>query len=292
MADPADPRLRDFTRLTDVALRRVREPAEGLFIAEGELVVARAFAAGYPPRALLCEERFAHRMAELAGAATGLPAGPVYAAPAEVLRLVTGFHVHRGVLGSFARRPLPSPAQLLAAGRRLLAVEDSNNPTNLGAIARSAAGLGIDGLLLSPGCADPLYRRCVRVSMGAVLSLPYGRCSDWPGELIAPGFALLALTPDPDAEPLSQVVAGLPAEQRVILLLGAEGPGLSEPARRAAERSVRIPMRPGVDSLNVAAAAAIACYELTRPAGPPAVANATPPLATRYVAPCASGDRR
>lgn len=258
VAAAGDPRLADFTRLTDVALRQSREPAEGLFIAEGEPVLARALAAGYRPRAVLCDARYAQRCVELLDNFAAEPDVPVYSGSADLLSDVTGFHVHRGVLGSLGRRPVPSVAALLARCRRVIAVEDSNNPTNLGAIFRSAAGLGIDGLLLSPSCADPLYRRCVRVSMGGVFAVPYARCADWPGDLDAPGFRVLALTPGPAARPIGEAARAGPG--RVILLLGAEGPGLSAAALAAADELVRIPMAPGTDSLNLAAAAAIGAY--------------------------------
>lgn len=253
-----DPRLADFTRLTDVALRQAREPAEGLFIAEGEPVLARALHAGYRPRAVLCDERYAERCLQLLAGHPAARDVPVFTGSAPLLNDVTGFHVHRGVLGSLSRAALPPPARLLDRCRRVIAVEDSNNPTNLGSIFRSAAALGMHGVLLSPSCADPLYRRCVRVSMGGVFSVPYARCTDWPGDLVVPGFRLVALTPDPGAPPVDEVAAT--AHGRVILLVGAEGPGLSAAALAAAHERARIPMAGGTDSLNVAAAAAIGCY--------------------------------
>lgn len=167
------------------------------------------------------------------------------------------------------RRPLPAAATLLAIGTRLLVLEDLNNPTNVGAVFRCAAALGIDAVLLSPRCADPLYRRAVRVSIGAVLTMPYTRIHDWPAGLAqvrAGGYRLLAPAPDRTAPAL-----GAPSSvtERLALVLGAEGPGLSAQARREATCAVRIPMAPGVDSLNVAAAAAIACFLVgARPARP------------------------
>ncbi|HYT25574.1 MAG TPA: RNA methyltransferase, partial [Actinomycetota bacterium] len=182
-----------------------------------------------------------------------------------VLEAVTGFHVHRGALASVARPPLPDAPTLLAGACRLAVLEDVNNPTNLGALFRSAAALGMGGVLLSPGCADPLYRRAVRVSMGEVLAVPYARLAPWPAalaEVRAAGFELLALTPAAGAEPLDRVEVG--PRDRVAVLLGAEGPGLTPAALAAAGRAVRIPMAAGVDSLNVAAAAAVAFWVLGR----------------------------
>jgi tRNA G18 (ribose-2'-O)-methylase SpoU len=256
IAEASDPRLTDYARLTDVALRRRHEPATGMFIAEGELVLRRAVAAGYSVRSMLLLPRYAAELEPLAGGA------PVYLGSAETLAAITGFDVHRGVLAALNRRPLPAPASLMSASRRLLVLEGLSNPTNAGAIFRCAAALGIDAVLLSPDCVDPLYRRAVRVSMGAVFAVPYARLSNWPGDLVAvreAGFRLLALTPDPSASPLTAPAA---AEARLALMLGAEGPGLSAAARERADRSVRIPMAAGVDSLNVAAAAAIACFLL------------------------------
>lgn len=257
ITDPDDERIADYRALTDVELRTRWEPPHGLFIAEGELVLRRALRAGYRPRSYLLDVKRVAVLGEL-------PDAPVYAASQEVLRQITGFHVHRGVLASFHRRPLPEPEELLATARRLVVCEDVNTHTNLGMIFRSVAGLGMDGVLLSPSCADPLYRRAVRVSMGEVFAIPYARLTPWPAgldRLRAAGFSLLALTPAADAVPLHRV----PAEHRVrpALLLGAEAPGLSEAAIAAADLSVSIPMQRGVDSLNVAAATAVACWELT-----------------------------
>ena len=253
--DPADPRVRDYVGLTDIALRRRLEPAGGLFIAEGELVVRRALRAGYRPRSLLLGHRWGEIFADV-------PA-PRFLASQHVLDATTGFHVHRGVLGSFERRPLPGVESILSRCRRLAVLEQVNSSTNLGAIFRSAAALGMDAVLLDPQSCDPLYRRAVRVSMGEVFAIPYARIASWPGELDRlreRGFKLLALTPDPLAEPLHRLdPAGL---GRVALLIGAEGPGLSSGALEAADRWVRIAMAGEVDSLNVAVAAAVAFYVL------------------------------
>jgi tRNA G18 (ribose-2'-O)-methylase SpoU len=258
VTDPEDERIADYRALTDVELRTRWEPPHGLFIAEGELVLRRALRAGYTPRSYLLDVT---RAATLAG----LPGAPVYAADQQVLRRTTGFHVHRGVLASFHRRPLPAAGQVLAAARRVLVCEDVNNHTNLGAIFRTAAGLGMGAVLLSPSCADPLYRRSVRVSMGEVFAVPYATLAPWPdglGQVRAAGFTVLAMTPAAGAVPIHRLAAAHRA--RPALLLGAEGPGLSGPALAAADLAVTIPMRAGVDSLNVAAAAAVACWELAR----------------------------
>jgi tRNA G18 (ribose-2'-O)-methylase SpoU len=264
ITDPDDPRLADYRCLTDVDLRVAFEPPHGLFIAEGELVLGRAVAAGYELRSVLVD---AKRVDQVAGVLAGQPGVPVYAANPAVLAATTGFHVHRGILASVRRRPLTDVPALLAGSRRLAVLEDVNNHTNLGAIFRCAAALGIDGVLLSPSCADPLYRRSVRVSMGEVFAVPYARADSWPGALAdvrAAGFSVLALTPDPDAVALDRL--GEADRARPALLLGAEGPGLSRGALTGSDVAVRIPMQRGVDSLNVAAAAAVAFWEICRDA--------------------------
>ncbi len=260
ITDPDDERLADYRALTDVELRTRFEPPHGLFIAEGELVLRRALRAGYRLRSLLVD---AKRIDQVADVDTG--GAPLYAASPEVLRATTGFHVHRGLLASFHRRPLPSAAQILTAAQRVAVLEDVNTHTNVGAIFRGAAALGIDGVLLSPSCADPLYRRSVRVSMGQVFAVPYAHLTPWPGGLRAvrdAGYTLLALTPAAYASPIQRLTEA--DRRRPALLLGAEGPGLSGSALAACDRRVAIPMRNGVDSLNVAAAAAVAFWELTR----------------------------
>ena len=259
ISDPDDDRLGDYRALTDLELRIKWEQPNGLFIAEGELVLRRALRAGYPPRSYLVDAKRVDQLADLPGDA------PVYAATPDVLERATGFHVHRGVLASFHRLPLRTAEQVLPTARRVAILEDVNNHTNIGAIFRGAAALGIDAVLLSPTCADPLYRRSVRVSMGEVFAVPYARLEPWPDGLARvreAGFTVLALTPAADAIPLQR----LPAEQRArtALLLGAEGPGLSRNALAASDVPVKIPMRRGVDSLNVAAAAAVAFWELGR----------------------------
>jgi tRNA G18 (ribose-2'-O)-methylase SpoU len=259
ITDPDDDRLGDYRALTDLELRTRWEPPNGLFIAEGELVLRRALRAGYRPRSYLIDAKRVGQLADVPGDA------PVYAATPDVLERATGFHVHRGVLASFHRLPLRTADDVVAAARRVAILEDVNNHTNIGAVFRGAAALGIDAVLLSPTCADPLYRRSVRVSMGEVFAVPYARLEPWPDGLDrvrTAGFTVLALTPAPEAVPLQHL--GRDQRERAALLLGAEGPGLSRHALAASDVPVRIPMRRGVDSLNVAAAAAVAFWELGR----------------------------
>ena len=259
ITEPDDPRLGDYRALTDLELRTRWELPNGLFIAEGELVLRRALRAGYRPRSYLIDAKRVGQLADLPDDA------PVYAAAPAVLDSVTGFHVHRGVLASFHRLPLLTAGDLLATARRVAILEDINNHTNIGAVFRDAAALGVDAVLLSPTCADPLYRRSVRVSMGEVFAVPYARLEPWPDALATvreAGFTVLALTPAPDAVPLQRLKPD--QRERAALLLGAEGPGLSRHALAASDVPVKIPMRRNVDSLNVAAAAAVAFWELGR----------------------------
>lgn len=263
--DPDDPRIADFVGLRDRELagprvRRRRDPANGLFVAEGDIVVERALRAGYRLRAALVD---ATRTAPLPA---GVPDdAPVYAATPPVLRRITGLGVHRGMLATFERRPVPPPEELLAASRRVVVLERVSNPTNLGVIVRSAAGLGIDGLLLDPTCTNPLYRRVSRVAMGEGYAFPWSWLPALPEGLApvrAAGFRVLAMTPDPAATPIDEVAVG--EAERVALVFGAEGPGLSAAALAAADERVGIPMRGGVDSLNVGVAAGIAFWVLGR----------------------------
>jgi tRNA G18 (ribose-2'-O)-methylase SpoU len=257
----SDPRLADYVRLTDVHLRRSLEAPRGLFVAEGEKVIMRAIGAGYPLRSLLVTQ---DKLDALAGLAASCP-GPVYLVAPEVAEELTGYRVHRGALASMQRLPLPPVAEVVRGARRIVVLEDIVDHTNVGAIFRCAAALGFDAVVLAPRCADPLYRRSVRVSMGAVFAVPYARMPDWReglGGLRCAGFRLLALTPAAEAVPIAEVAAG--PDSRLALLLGTEGDGLSARWRGQADLPVRIPMRRGVDSLNVASAAAIACYLLAR----------------------------
>jgi tRNA G18 (ribose-2'-O)-methylase SpoU len=257
--DPDDPRLADYRALTDVALRTKLEPPNGLFIAEGALVIERALSAGYDMRSAVMTPQWLDRTAPL----LAIVDAPVYVGSDAVLHALTGFHVHRGALAAMHRKPLPAFADVLRRCRRLVVIEDLVNHTNLGAIFRAAAALGMDGVVLSPSSADPLYRRAVRVSMGAVFAVPYARAPNWPHSLEAmraAGFRMLALTPADDAAALNDVVVA--PEDRIAVVLGTEGAGLSAPAVARCDVRVRIPMAAGIDSLNVASAAAIAFWEL------------------------------
>ncbi len=261
ISDPSDERLRDYVALTDTGLRRVLEPEAGLFVAEGEKVIRRAVAAGYPVRSLLLAERWLPALTDLLDELDG----PVFVAPESVLEAVTGYVVHRGALASMQRLPLPEADDLLAAASRVAVLEGVVDPTNVGAVFRAAAALGMDGVLLDPTCADPLYRRSVKVSMGAVFALSYARLEPWPHGLARvreAGLTILALTPAPDAVTLDELDPRL--TKRCALLLGTEGPGLTPRAMAIADAAVRIPMDHGVDSLNVAAAAAVAFWVVTR----------------------------
>lgn len=263
-----DERLADYVRLRESALRHSLEAAEGLFIAEGAKVIRRAILAGYRPRSFLLARRW---LAELSDLIDAVPDVPVYLVTEQIAEAVTGFHVHRGALASLHRMQRHSVAGLVASARRLVVTEDLADHANVGAVARNAAGLGWDGLLLSPGCADPLYRRAVKVSMGAVLTLPWARMADSTTgleQLHQAGFTVAALALSPAAVSLAAFAAQLQAQPRKLaVLLGTEGHGLSATWLRQADVVVRIPMQAGIDSLNVAAAAAIACYALGEEAG-------------------------
>ena len=280
-----DTRLADYTRLTDVGLRTHLEAEHGLFIAEGTKVITRAVAAGYPVRSILLGKSRLADLPALTDAATAATAtaAPVYVVPDEVAETLTGYRVHRGALASLARKPLPEPPALIEGARRIVVLEDLVDHGNVGAIFRCAAALGVDAVLLSPRCADPLYRRSVKVSMGAVFAIPYARLPAWYDGLAAlksGGFLVLALTPEESATPITTALRSTASHgaanhgaanhgaERVALLLGTEGDGLSARWLHEADEAVRIPMNPaaraaGVDSLNVVAAAAIACHLLT-----------------------------
>ncbi|HSU37895.1 MAG TPA: RNA methyltransferase [Propionibacteriaceae bacterium] len=262
VADAHDPRLSDYVRLRDTSLRRHLESAQGLFIAEGEKVIRRAVSAGYRPRSFLLAERWLTGLEEVLHS---WPEVPVYVVTEDLAEEVTGFHVHRGALASLHREERHSVADLLTR-QRLVVLEDIVDHTNVGAILRNAAALGWDGALLSPRAADPLYRRSIKVSMGAVFSLPWARISDWsgtPARLTDAGFLTVALSLAPDAVDLAQLAADLRPDQRVAIMVGTEGAGLSAHWSAGAAIRAQIPMSAGIDSLNVAAASAIACYSLS-----------------------------
>jgi len=251
--------LADYRRLTDVALRRVTEPEGGLYIAESSKVIERALRAGHVPRSVLMTERW---LADIEPLVDGLE-GEIFVGDAALLETLTGYHLHRGALAAMHRPALPSVESLLAGARRVVVLEDIVDHTNVGAIFRAVAGLGADAVLVTPRCADPLYRRSVRVSMGTVLQVPWTRLPDWPegADLLRDsGFEIAALALADDAVTLDAYAAAPP--EKIALVLGTEGDGLSPAALRAADRVVTIPMLHGVDSLNVAAASAVALWAL------------------------------
>jgi tRNA G18 (ribose-2'-O)-methylase SpoU len=261
--DPRDSRLDDFRDLNSVDRRPDLPTGKGLVIAEGVLVVQRMLVSRYSPRALLGTDR---RLAELADDLAVVPDVPYYRVSPEVMAEVVGFHLNRGVLAAASRVPEPTVTDVVADARTIAVLEGVNDHENLGSIFRNGAGLGVDAVVFGSGCADPLYRRAVRVSMGHALLVPFARSVDWPADLAMlreRGFRLLAMTPDPGADPLSTAMAKV-RDEPVAVLVGAEGPGLSERAMRASDMRVRIPMSRGTDSLNVATAAALAFYERIR----------------------------
>ena len=255
-----DERLADYRDLRDVELRKHVEAENGLFLAEGEKVVRRAVEAGYRPRSFLMAERWLDGLADVIDGTDA----PCYVVSEALAEEVTGFHVHRGALASLARTPLPSLADVLVDARSVVVLEDVVDHTNVGAVFRSGAAMGFDAVVLSPRCADPLYRRSVKVAMGAVFSLPWTRLPDWYAALptlSARGFRTVALTLGDGAVPIEDAVRGV---DRLALVLGSEGHGLSERWERSADVRATIPMAPGIDSLNVAAASAVACYVAAR----------------------------
>lgn len=258
--DPEDPRLADYRDLRDVELRKHVEAEHGLFLAEGEKVVRRAVDAGYAPRSFLMAPRWVDGLADVLATTEA----PCFVLPESLVTEVTGFHVHRGALASIERRPLPTVEEVLRDARSVLVLEEIVDHTNVGAIFRSGAALGFDAVLLAPRCADPLYRRSVKVGMGAVFTLPWTRLPEWYDALptlSASGFTTVALTLADDATAIEDAVAGL---DRVALVLGSEGHGLSPRWEQSADRRAIIPMAAGIDSLNVAAASAVACYVTAR----------------------------
>ncbi len=261
VTDPADPRLDDFRDLNSIDRRPDLPTGKGLVIAEGVLVVQRMLVSRFTPRALLGTDR---RLTELGADLDGV-AAPYYRVAADVMADVVGFHLNRGVLASASRPPELSVPQVLEAANTIAVLEGVNDHENLGSIFRNAAGLDVDAIVFGSGCADPLYRRAVRVSMGHALLVPYAWAA-WPEDLEMlrnNEFRLLAMTPDPAARTLADAMTDV-ADQRLAVLVGAEGPGLSERAMRASDMRVRIPMSRGTDSLNVATAAALAFYERAR----------------------------
>lgn len=259
LSHAADPRVSDYTRLTDTQLRRLREPSEGMYIAESSKVLRRAVDAGHTPRSFFLTEKW---LPDLQDVLDRFEDVPVFIGTPEILEEITGFHLHRGALAAMNR---PAPLLLesvLPDARRIAVLEDIVDHTNLGAIFRSAAALGVDAVLVSPRCADPLYRRSIRVSMGAVFQVPWVRLNSWPGQLEEvreQGFVIAGLALTDSAVSLDELSAR--KYERLALVLGTEGEGLSGKTLRLTDCSVRIPMSSGVDSLNVAAAGAVAFWE-------------------------------
>ncbi len=260
VADRSDPRVADYLALSDPEARRRLE--RRILVAEGAVVIEQLVRSPYPVRSVLVTERGLRAVEALLA---GVDA-PVYVATQAVMEAIAGFHFHRGALASADRLPLPDPAEVAADASRLLVVEGVNDHENLGALFRNAAAFGVDGVLLDPTVADPLYRRSVRVSSGHVLRIPFARMPDWPVDSIrslqAVGYEVVALTPSPSADDIRALSPIRATDRRWALVVGAEGDGLSPAALTAADRRVRVPMSPGVDSLNVATAAAIALHHL------------------------------
>jgi len=259
VADASDPRLDAYTQLTDMQLRLRKEPAEGIFLAEGQKVIERALDSGFVPISALMEAKWLPGLAN----SLGEHDCDVFLGDEDLLKSVTGFRLHRGALAAFKRQPLPSVTEIIDTARRLVVLEGLVDHTNVGLIFRSVAALGADAVLVSPQCADPLYRRSVKVSMGAVFTVPWTRAEPWPwvlDDLGDQGFIRLALTPSPDAVDLRDWPAD--DDRKLALILGSEGPGLSASVMSRVDTAIRIPMTDRVDSLNVAATAAVACFVL------------------------------
>jgi len=271
ITDPGDERVRDYFTLTDVALRTKVEPERGLYLAESEKVIRRALAAGHRPRSFLMGKRWITDLSDLVEQAESQGV-PVYFAQAGVIEAMTGFHLHRGALASMHRPPLVTPQSLLRDAARVIILEDIVDHTNVGAVFRSAAALGVDAVLITPRCADPLYRRAVRVSMGTVFQVPWTRIEPWPSGLQVlrdHGFTVAAFALGDGAISLDDLAANQP--DRLAMVFGTEGDGLSRLAVKGADLVVKIPMAQGVDSLNMAAASAVAIWALRPPARPQTV---------------------
>lgn len=265
VSDAADPRLADYRNLTDTALRRVQEPQGGLYIAESAKVIERAIAAGHTPRSVLVQRRWVGGIHDLLGDTDT----PIFVVPDDVAEAVTGYPVHRGALASMHRPELPALADVLRDVRvaretdrsRIAILENLGDHANVGAVFRSAAAIGVDAVLVSPSCADPLYRRSVRVSMGTVFQVPWTRIDNWSAgldELKNAGYVVAGMTLGEGAITLDELVAE--DHEKLALVFGAEGDGLTSLTDAMVDRRVTIPMMGGVDSLNVAASSAVAFY--------------------------------
>ena len=258
VSDARDQRLREYVDLRDVHLRKLLEAERGIFLAEGEKVIRRAIESGNSPRSFLMSPRWVETLADVLRATEV----PCFVLSEDAIESLTGFHVHRGALASLDRpAPLP-PATVIAGAKRVVVLEDLMDHTNVGSAFRAVAALGFDAILLSPRCADPLYRRAIKVSMGSVFWLPYARIENWYGapELLrAAGFTTYAMTLSDDSIPLDDVPKSV---EKLALIVGSEGHGLSDHWTTSADFRVKIPMAPEIDSLNVAASLAVACWEL------------------------------
>jgi tRNA G18 (ribose-2'-O)-methylase SpoU len=265
----ADPRVSDYTQLTDVHLRKIREPAEGMYIAESSRVLRRALAAGHQPRSFFLAEKWLDDLQDILAA---YPHVPAFIGSAALLEEITGFHLHRGAMAAMQRpAPVPLPELLVSAqeseggrarGRSRIAIlENLTDHTNVGAVFRSAAAIGVDGVLVTPQCADPLYRRSIRVSMGTVFQVPWTRIESWPAsleQLKEAGYFVAGMSLGEGAITLDELVAQ--DHQSLVLVFGTEGDGLKPETERLLDARVTIPMMNGVDSLNVAASSAVAFY--------------------------------
>ena len=256
--------LKVYSRLTERQLKTINEPGDGMFIAESPNVIDRALDAGYEPVSLLMEERYISTRA--AGIIERCGDVPVYTSTLEVLKDLTGYNLTRGILCAMKRLPLSDPEEVISKARRIAVLEEVENPTNIGAIFRSAAALGMDAVLLTPGCCDPLYRRSVRVSMGTVFQIPWTFTPPWPEEgmemLKRAGFATASLALKKESIPVYD--RRLKEEEKLAMILGTEGDGLAAGTISGSDYTVIIPMYNGVDSLNVAAASAVAFYEIRK----------------------------
>lgn len=262
--------LQDYTQLKDVNLRRSLEAEQGLFMAESNEVIGRALHAGFTPRSLLLAPHWLEiiRPFLAASPATGFaPDGgpiPVFVASEDLLERLVGFHLHRGAIAAMLRKPAPDPREILKHASRVLILEDLVDHTNVGAAVRSAAACGYDAIMVTPSCADPLYRRAVRVSMGTIFQVPWTRLEHWPDPALfhEAGFELAALALREDSQDLRDYATELAGDptRKVALIAGAERDGLKPQTIARADKVVRIAMAHGVDSLNVAGAIAIACW--------------------------------
>lgn len=264
-----DPRLSAYRDLTDVALRKKSEPENGIYIAESAKIIERALAHGHTPVSILMAENWLPKMRLLLPSISGNDFGDidVFIGAHDVLEELTGFHVHRGALAEMSRPAAASLESVLQGARRVVVLENIVDHTNVGAIFRAAAGLGIDAILVTPECADPLYRRSLRVSMGSVFTVPWTRIPNWPSsikELKEQGFHTVAVSPQniggKQSQDLRQFIESSP--DRIALILGTEGEGLTAASLNNCDQSVHIPMSNDVSSLNVASAAAVVFWAM------------------------------